>query len=107
MSIATYTELKAAIADWLLRDDLTAVIPTFISLAEADISRNLRHWRMEERVTLSVSGQYTDLPDGFLEVAMATLASSRPVRMELISRARCRTGARPMRTRRACRNTTR
>jgi len=86
MAIATYTELKAAIADWLLRDDLTAVIPTFISLAEADIARKLRHWRMEERVTLSVSGQYTDLPAGFLEVAMATLASSRPVRMELISR---------------------
>jgi len=86
MSITTYTELKAALADWLLRDDLTAVLPTFISLAEADINRRVRHWRMEERATLSISGQFTDLPAGFLEVAMLTLSSSRPVRMELISR---------------------
>ena len=86
MSIATYADLKAAVADWLLRDDLTAVIPTFISLAEADIARKLRHWRLEERVTLSVSGQYTDLPEGFVEVSMATLAAARPVRLELISR---------------------
>jgi len=86
MSISTYTELKSALADWLLRDDLAAVIPTFISLAEADINRRVRHWRMEERVALSISGQHTDLPDGFLEVAMMTLSASRPVRMELISR---------------------
>ena len=32
MSLTTYTELKASIADWLLRDDLTAVIPDFIAL---------------------------------------------------------------------------
>jgi len=27
MAITSYTTLKSAIADWLLRDDLTAVIP--------------------------------------------------------------------------------
>ena len=46
MGITSYSTLKSAIADWLLRDDLTAVIPSFISLAEADISRKMRHWQV-------------------------------------------------------------
>lgn len=49
MAITTYTELKSAIADFLNRDDLETVAPTFIALAEADINRRLRHWRMEKR----------------------------------------------------------
>jgi hypothetical protein len=39
MSISTYGELKAAVADWLNRTDLTARIPDFIQLAESDIFR--------------------------------------------------------------------
>ena len=52
MSITTYTELKAAIADWLLRDDLTSVIPTFISLAESQFQREIRDYRMMKRPKL-------------------------------------------------------
>ena len=33
MAISNYGELKTAVADWLNRDDMTAVIPTFIDLA--------------------------------------------------------------------------
>ena len=33
MALTTYTELKASVADWLNRTDLTNVIPDFISLA--------------------------------------------------------------------------
>ena len=39
MTITTYATLKTAIADFLNRDDLTSVIPTFIALAEADMQR--------------------------------------------------------------------
>ena len=35
MAITTYSELKTSIANFLDRDDLTSVIPDFISLAEA------------------------------------------------------------------------
>lgn len=42
MALDTYTGLKAAIASWLMRDDLTDAIPDFIMLAEARISRTLR-----------------------------------------------------------------
>ena len=40
MAITTYAELKSSIANWLNRDDLTSVIPDFISLTEAGINRD-------------------------------------------------------------------
>lgn len=86
MAITTYTELKAAIADWLLRTDLTAVIPNFIALAEADINRSVKHWRMESQTDLAASSQYTALPSDFIEVARATAEGARPYRLELASR---------------------
>lgn len=67
MSITTYSQLKASIANWLNRDDLTAVIPDFIALAETDINRRVRHWRMEKRSTASIDSRYTELPPEFLE----------------------------------------
>jgi len=41
MALQSYSDLQAAIADWLMRTDLAAAIPNFIALAEADISRRL------------------------------------------------------------------
>ena len=38
MALSNYTELQASIADTLNRDDLTAVIPDFVRLAEAPVS---------------------------------------------------------------------
>jgi hypothetical protein len=67
MAITTYAELKTAIANWLNRDDLTSVIPDFISLAEADMDRKVRHWRMEQRSTADIDARYTQLPQGFME----------------------------------------
>lgn len=39
MALSTNTELKASIADWLNRGDLTAQIPDFIRLAETEFNR--------------------------------------------------------------------
>lgn len=39
MSLSTYTDLKAAIADWLNRSDLTSQIPDFIRLVEGRLRR--------------------------------------------------------------------
>lgn len=73
MAITTYAELQSAIANWLNRDDLTAVIPDFITFAEADIQRRLRHVEMEKRDTVSASTQYTALPDDFLQAIRVSL----------------------------------
>jgi len=67
MALTTYTELKASIADWLVRADLTATIPDFISLAEAQIERNLRTRQMLLRADAYINSEYSAVPDNFLE----------------------------------------
>ena len=57
MAITTYSELKTSIADYLNRSDLTSIIPTFISLAEAQINRDVRTWQMENRARTSKETQ--------------------------------------------------
>lgn len=69
MPLATYTDLKASIADLLNRDDLTGAIPTFISLAEAKINRELRIAAMESISSgnLTVGGSLA-LPSGYVQL---------------------------------------
>ncbi len=67
MAISTYDKLKSGIADFLNRDDLTDVIPTFIDMAEGQINRDVRHWKMETTAQLSVSGDFAYLPADWLE----------------------------------------
>lgn len=87
MPITTYTELKSAVADWLLRDDLTAVLPSFISLAEAGLNRQARHWRMEKRSTATLDSQYSALPEDFLQPIRLSLTSGTTFELELASQA--------------------
>ena len=67
MAITTYAELQSAITDFLNRDDLDAKAPTFISLAESNLSRDIRHWRQEKRSTAEIDTQYSAIPADFLE----------------------------------------
>lgn len=85
MAISTYAELQAAIADFLNRDDLTSVIPTFISLAEAQMARDIRHWRQEKRVVTTVDEQYENLPSDWL--SMISLRLTDGGRLSIISSA--------------------
>ena len=87
MAITTYTELKTAIADFLNRDDLSAAVPTFISLAEADMQRKVRHWRMEKRSTAELDTQYSAIPADFVEVIRFYVTSNDTRPLELISQA--------------------
>jgi hypothetical protein len=50
MDLNSYDGLTAAIADYLNRQDLVSVIPTFIRLAETDFSRRIRHTKMLKQV---------------------------------------------------------
>ena len=85
MAITTYTELQSAITDFLNRDDLSAAVPTFISLAEADIQRRVRHWRMEKRSTAELDTQYSAIPADFVEVIRFYITSGDTKPLELIS----------------------
>tara|TARA_R110000868_G_scaffold85131_1_gene239671 strand:- start:1604 stop:2209 length:606 start_codon:yes stop_codon:yes gene_type:complete len=75
MAITTYAGLQTAIAEFLNRDDLTSIIPTFISLAEAQVARDLRHWKQEKRVTTPVDERYENLPNDWLEIKVISLTS--------------------------------
>jgi len=67
MAITTYAELKSSIADFLNRDDLSTIAADFITLAEADIQRFVRHWRQEKRSNAQIDTQYSAIPADFLE----------------------------------------
>jgi hypothetical protein len=79
----TYTDLRANIAAFLNRDDLTAIIPTFVTLAEAQINRDVRHWRMEKTTVLTFTTGTEDLPADWLETIRLQM-DDKP--MELASR---------------------
>jgi len=68
MAISNYSELKAAIADWLNRSDLTDSIPDFIVLAETRHKRDFKIRRMETRVTANTvaDSEFYSLPDNFV-----------------------------------------
>lgn len=76
MAITTYAELQAAAANWLVRADLTARIPEFITLAEARLNRVLRTRLAEAEVALSatVGVRTIPLPAGFAEALELWLA---------------------------------
>lgn len=70
MSIATYAELKTAVANYLARTDLTDQISDFIRFAELRLRRELRIRQMLKSVTTTTtSGDSTvELPSDFLEI---------------------------------------
>ena len=89
MAISNYTNLKTTIADFLNRDDLTSVIPTFIQLGEAQMNRDIRHWEMEARSSgqQSQGDQYMQLPADWLETIRFHLTSQGTDAVELASMA--------------------
>lgn len=69
MPLATYTDLKTSIADWLNRDDLAGAIPTFITLAEAKINRELRIGAMESIISANLTvGGSLSLPSAYVQM---------------------------------------
>ena len=59
------TNLKAAIADWLNRSDLTTQIVDFIRLAEARIARELKTNELHTTTTLTIDAASEALPTDF------------------------------------------
>ena len=66
--MTTYSTLQADVALWSARTGLTAEIPSFIRLAEAEIGRTVRTMEMETDIVLNVAGTANSvaLPTGFL-----------------------------------------
>lgn len=81
----TYAELKTEIADFLNRDDITSVIPTFIKLAEAGFNRDIRHFEMESRQTADVDDRFLTRPSDWLETIRMNTTGNGTRTLELMS----------------------
>jgi hypothetical protein len=67
MALDTYSGLKTTIADYLNRDDLTSIIPSFVTLSEAKFNRKLRVRQMIKRATATIDTQYFAYPTDWLQ----------------------------------------
>lgn len=77
MSLDTYTNLKAYIANNLSRTDLTAEIVDAIALAEAKMQRQLRAQDMETKTAaFSITSEYMAVPADYLEVRSFSIQAS-------------------------------
>ena len=67
MAITNYATLQTAIANWLHRTDLTAVIPDFIRLAESRINRifSSRGTELEAVLAATQGSEFVTLPTDF------------------------------------------
>jgi len=76
MALDTFAGLKSAIADYLNRDDLTSIIPSFITIAEAKFNRKLRTRQMVTRTTLSIQNAFLSCPSDWLQAKAFQLNTS-------------------------------
>jgi hypothetical protein len=83
MAIATYTDLRSAVTEYLARDQdttLVARIPDFISLCESKLNRTLFVRQMEQRSTATVDTgssepEFVSLPSDFQSMRRIRLSS--------------------------------
>ena len=69
MALTNYTELKATLANWLNRSDLTTEIADdFIKLAGADFNSKLRVRAMISQANVTVNAETAALPTDFLQI---------------------------------------
>jgi hypothetical protein len=75
-AITDLTTLKAEVAGWLHRPDLTAEIVGFIQLAQFRIYRDLRIRQMETALSASIASGVLAVPTGYIEMKYAYIDGS-------------------------------
>jgi hypothetical protein len=78
MAINTYATLQSSISDWLNRSDLTSAIESFISLAEAQMNRTIRHRDMIERAQATMDSEYSATPADWIQ-SVSLILETTPV----------------------------
>lgn len=84
MALTTYAELQTSIGSWLARDDLTSVIPDFITLFEAAANRRLRARQQETSTTLTPASGSVTLPTDYLAYKRVTWTGSTRIELEYV-----------------------
>lgn len=68
MSIGNYTQLQTAVTNWLDNAEISAYVPDFIALGEADLWNDVRTREMESVTTITLSGSTQALPTNCIEI---------------------------------------
>lgn len=84
MTIGSYSDLQAAIADWLARSDINSRVPDFIMLFETVANRRLRVRSQELAATLTPSGGVATLPSDYLMWRRVTWTGNIPRELEYV-----------------------
>jgi hypothetical protein len=88
MTITSYATLQSEIASWLNRDDLTAIIPTFIQFVESDVNSRLRHQKMVVRAQATSDQEFVQLPADWLEaINIHIIDGAQPLRFVTLDEA--------------------
>ena len=75
MALSNYTEVKAALGDWLHRSDITSQADDFIDLFESDFNAGMRVRQMEAQTSTPSTAGYLLHPTNWLgwkEIKLAT-----------------------------------
>jgi hypothetical protein len=68
VALSTYTELKAAVADLIVRTDLTTQIVDFITLAESALQTKCKLLEAETTATVTITSGSGTLPTGYVSM---------------------------------------
>lgn len=79
MALETYSDLKTEIANFLNRSDLTAEIPTFVRLAEAQMNRRVASRRKTASLAFTIDAEFMDVPSDFAGVVAFEITSPTPL----------------------------
>lgn len=87
MALDTYAGLKTTIADYLNRDDLTSIIPSFIAIAEAKFNRKIRTRQMVTRTEGQIDTQFFAYPTDWLQAKEFQLNTNPITKLEFVTEA--------------------
>jgi hypothetical protein len=87
MALDTFAGLKTTIADYLNRDDLTSIIPSFIAIAEAKFNRKLRVRQMIKRAEAQIETSFFAYPADWLQAKEFQLNTNPIVRLGFVTEA--------------------
>lgn len=82
MALTNYADLVSTVESYLARSDLTAVIPTFVMLAQQRMSRDLRTREMLKIATTTAADNTVELPTDFLEMREIHFQGNPPITLE-------------------------
>ncbi len=84
-TIGNYSALVSTIALMLDRDDLSAIQSELVTLADAQIRRDVRHWRQIKRATATLDSRYLPLPNDWQETIRLQIDATGTGALQLIS----------------------